>query len=108
MVPSHPLTRKLEAIRESGTPISDIVLKPLACEDIELLVADALRSDLGEAKPLARLIHEKTAGNPFFSIQFFSNLAEEALLSFDHVRKRWHWDLRWVHRPRITRITSST
>ena len=95
--PSHPLTRKLEAIRESGTPISDIVLKPLACEDIELLVADALRSDLGEAKPLARLIHEKTAGNPFFSIQFFSNLAEEALLSFDHVRKRWHWDLRKIH-----------
>jgi PAS domain S-box-containing protein len=95
--PSHPLARKLEAIRESGAPISDIILRPLACEDIELLVSDALRSDLGEVKPLARLIHEKTAGNPFFSIQFFSNLAEEALLSFDHARKRWHWDLRKIH-----------
>jgi predicted ATPase len=29
------------------------------------------------AKPLAQLIHDKTAGNPFFAIQFFSALAEE-------------------------------
>ena len=27
---------------------------------------------------------EKTGGNPFFSIQFISALAEEGLLTFDH------------------------
>jgi PAS domain S-box-containing protein len=42
---------------------------------------------------LASLIHEKTAGNPFFSIQFISELAEEGLLAFHHVEGRWFWDL---------------
>ncbi len=95
--PSHPLTRKLKEIRENGVSVSDIILTPLACEDIELLVADALRSDLAEAKPLARLIHAKTGGNPFFSIQFFSNLSAEGLISFDHVEGRWRWNLRGIY-----------
>ena len=33
------------------------------------------------AAPLAQLVHEKTAGNPFFVIQFLSALAEEGLLT---------------------------
>ena len=45
------------------------------------------------AAPLAQLVHEKTAGNPFFAIQFLSALAEEALLAFDHGAARWRWDL---------------
>ena len=47
--------------------------------------------------PLAQLIHEKTAGNPFFAIQFFSALAEEGLLTFDHGEGRWSWDLNRIH-----------
>jgi predicted ATPase len=38
-------------------------------------------------------VHEKTAGNPFFVIQFLHALAEEHLLSFDHASSRWTWDL---------------
>jgi predicted ATPase len=34
--------------------------------------------------PLAQVVHEKTAVNPFFGIQFISALTEEALLTFDH------------------------
>jgi len=48
------------------------------------------------AWPLAQLVHEKTDGNPFFAIQFFMALAEEALLVFDHGAAAWAWDL-----PRI-------
>ena len=40
----------------------------------------------GAPTPLAELIHEKTAGNPFFAIQFISALADEGLLSFDYGR----------------------
>ena len=43
------------------------------------------------------MIYDKTAENPFFAIQFISNLAEQALLSFDHTKGRWHWDLSRVH-----------
>src|SRR5262249_17386399 len=40
---------------------------------------------------------EKTAGNPFFAIQFISALAEEGLLTFDHGKGRWSWDLNRIH-----------
>jgi PAS domain S-box-containing protein len=94
--PSHRLMRKLAAIRESGAPITEVILAPLASDDIERLTMETLRSDLTEARPLARLIYDKTAGNPFFVIQFISNLAEEGSLFFDHAAGRWRWDLRQI------------
>ena len=70
---THPLTRKLEAIRNAGANVHEIALAPLACEDVRQLVADALRCDLARATPLAQLVHGKTAGNPFFVVQFLSH-----------------------------------
>ena len=49
------------------------------------------------AAPLAKLVHEKTGGNPFFAIQFLSSLVEEELLTFDHDGARWSWDLDRIH-----------
>ena len=94
---SHPLMRKLEAIREAGAIVQDIVLAPLTREDLRQLVGDSLHCEPEQAKPLAQLIHDKTAGNPFFAIQFFSALAEEDLLTFDHDERRWSWDLSRIH-----------
>jgi len=42
-------------------------------------------------------VHDKTAGNPFFAIQFISALAEEGLLRFDHDAARWRWELDRLH-----------
>ena len=95
--PTHPLMRKLDAIRQAGAIAQDIVLAPLAREDLRQLVADSLHCEPERAKPLAQLIHDKTAGNPFFAIQFFSALAEENLLTFDHGERRWSWDLNRIH-----------
>jgi len=95
--PTHPLMRRLEAIRQAGAIVKDIVLAPLAYEELRQLVADSLHCEPERAKPLAQLIHDKTAGNPFFAIQFFSALAEENLLTFDHAGRRWSWDLNRIH-----------
>ena len=90
---THPLVRKLDAMRKAGGLLHDIVLAPLTREDLDQLIADSLRCTQEHAGPLAELVHEKTTGNPFFAIQFLSALFEEGLLSFDHVDKRWSWDL---------------
>jgi PAS domain S-box-containing protein len=90
---AHPLIRKLEAIRQAGAIVQEIILAPLACEDLGRLMADSLHCEPERVFPLARLVHEKTAGNPFFSIQFISALTEEELLTFDHSEGRWSWDL---------------
>jgi PAS domain S-box-containing protein len=94
---SHPLMRKLEAIRKGGATVQEIVLAPLTREDLEQLIADALHCELDRASPLAQLIHDKTAGNPFFAIQFIASLAEEGLLAFDHGERRWCWELNRIH-----------
>jgi serine/threonine protein kinase len=98
---THPLMCKLEAIRATGR-VLDIKLAPLATDDLGNLVADSLRCDAGEARPLAGLVQAKTDGNPFFVIQFLHLLADESLLTFDHERARWSWDLGAIHAKRYT------
>jgi len=94
---AHPLTLKLEAIKNAGGKVEEITLAPLAREHLGKLIADALRSEPERAAPLAQLVHEKTGGNPFFAIQFISTLAEEGLLTYDREAARWSWDLNRIH-----------
>ena len=60
----------------------------------------------GRVKPLVALVHEKTAGNPFFAIQFLTALADEALLIFDH-GKRDGSAISTASTPNATPTTSS-
>jgi PAS domain S-box-containing protein len=90
---THPLWRKLEAIRRAGAQIHEIVLAPLTGDDLGRLMADTLHCEFERITPLALLVHAKTVGNPFFVIQFIMALAEEGLLSFDHSVGKWSWDL---------------
>jgi PAS domain S-box-containing protein len=91
--PTHPLIRKLEAIRQAGAIVQNIVLAPLSRENLAQLIADSIHCEPDRVAQLAELVHEKTAGNPFFAIQFISALAEEGLLTFDHSTAQWLWYL---------------
>jgi predicted ATPase/signal transduction histidine kinase len=91
--PSHPLMSTLDAIRSTGARVHEIMLAPLGLDDVSRLVADCLHCECAHARPLAKLMREKTGGNPFFAIQFFSALAEEKLLVFDPATRAWQWDI---------------
>jgi PAS domain S-box-containing protein len=91
--PTHPLMSKLEAIRRSRVKLQEIALAPLTQEDMEQLIADSVHCEPDQTCALAELVHEKTTGNPFFAIQFLSELADEGLLAFNHGEGRWTWDL---------------
>jgi PAS domain S-box-containing protein len=90
---AHPLIRKLEAIRKAGAVVHEIVLTPLAREDLGRLIGDALHCEPERVTALAELIHEKTTGNPFFANQLVSVLVEEGLLTLDYGEGRWSWNL---------------
>ena len=92
----HPLMLKLDAIRKAGAAVQEIALAPLTFKDLTELIADAFHCEPKRAGPLALLVHGKTAGNPFFAIQFLSALAEEGLAAFDHGEGRWCWDLNGI------------
>jgi predicted ATPase/signal transduction histidine kinase/GAF domain-containing protein/CheY-like chemotaxis protein len=88
-----PLMQTLDEIRRSAATVSEVALAPLALHDVERLIADSLHCEREHARPLSQLVQEKTAGNPFFVIQFISELAEEGLIAFDCIRKAWNWDV---------------
>ena len=95
---SHPLTLTLDSIRQSQARVRDIALTPLAPNDVEQLIADALFCTTARAAALAHLVYEKAMGNPFFTVQFITGLATEGLLVFDASTAGWSWD--------VTRIRS--
>jgi predicted ATPase len=99
---AHPVMRMLDAIKSAGETVTEITLVPLGREHLGQLLADALRCWPKQVAPLAELVLEKTAGNPFFAIQFIFSLAEEGLLAFDHDAARWSWELDRIHAKRYT------
>ncbi len=99
----HPLTRTLEGIRRAGkVPVHEIVLAPLFVDDVERLVADTLHCMPEHARNLATLVYEKSGGNPFFTIQFLTALAEERLLTFEPDAAAWRWDIARIHAKNFT------
>ena len=94
---AHPLMRKLETIRQAGGEVQEVQLSPLLQDHLGQLVADSLHCEPARCAALAQLVHEKTAGNPFFVIRFLHTLSEEGLLAFDHDDARWCWDLDRIH-----------
>ena len=69
------------------------MLAPLGLDDVERLIADALHCEPSSAGTLTLVVHEKTGGNPFFAIQFITELEEEGLLRLDGDAGAWTWDL---------------
>jgi len=99
---THPLMQRLAAIRSAGGRVQEIVLAPLGLDDVGRLVADAVQCEVAHAAPLAHLVHTKTDGNPFFTIQFLAALAEEGLLAIDYAEGRWSWDLERIRAKEYT------
>ena len=101
--PSHPLMLTLRSIGKSDLLVQDVVLGPLSHGDVDQLVADILHQGCTRTQPLlARLVYEKSAGNPYFVIQFLTALAEERLLRFDPREANWQWDVDRIRTRRIT------
>jgi predicted ATPase/signal transduction histidine kinase len=90
---SHPLTRMVDEVRSAGTRVSTIALGPIPPEHHAVLLAEALRCRVDDAAPLADLVYEKTAGNPFFAIQFLTALHEERLIELDEGTGAFRWDV---------------
>ncbi|WP_438044556.1 sensor histidine kinase [Sorangium sp. So ce128] len=102
VTPSHPLMRTLDKAREEDARISDIALGPLSRDDLAALVSDALHRSREDAAPLSNLVHEKTAGNPFFAIQFLTALHEERLIEFDERAEAFRWDVAKIREKGFT------
>jgi PAS domain S-box-containing protein len=89
----QPLLVALDDLRANGTRVSAIVLSALTLDDVCRLIAHTVHGNEELVRPLARLVVDKTGGNPFFTIQLLTELATESLLSFDAGAAAWRWNL---------------
>ncbi|HEV8622902.1 MAG TPA: AAA family ATPase [Acidimicrobiia bacterium] len=89
--PDGPLPQALDALDPARVHRLD--LGPLPLDVVVDLVADSLRTSREEATSLGVLVHERTAGNPFFVGQFLLSLTEDGLIRFAADTGRWLWDL---------------
>jgi predicted ATPase/signal transduction histidine kinase/ActR/RegA family two-component response regulator len=89
----HPLSLAIEEIKKTGAIVNQITIGPLQLDDLNQLVADTLHCDLCQAEPLAKLVEQKTQGNPFFATQFLKALHQEKLITFsaNDGQLGWGW-----------------
>lgn len=91
--PDHRLRVRLDSIRRAQAKITELTLQSLSLEHVGELLAASLHTSAEAVQALAALVHGKTRGNPFFTLQFISMLSTEGLLAFDHEKSRWEWSL---------------
>ncbi|XXX73092.1 AAA family ATPase [Sorangium sp. So ce134] len=91
--PLHPLARMLERARGAGAPVREIEIAPLSTRDVQRLVADTVQTSCEDSASLAQLVHERTAGNPFFATQFLAMLHKEGMIEADLRAGAFRWDI---------------
>ncbi|WP_053373467.1 AAA family ATPase [Paenibacillus sp. FJAT-27812] len=81
-------------VKDSG--IHFIKIDPLGYLDVIQYVADVLHDKASRIKPLAEIIYQKTAGNPFYVQQLLQFIFDEKLLYFNSKHARWDWHIKSI------------
>ncbi|MDK1491883.1 AAA family ATPase [Sinorhizobium sp. 7-81] len=81
----------IDTWRRSATPLTEISLRSLSVEAVQEIIATVLRNEPAAVASIAEIIHDKTAGNPFFVKQLLQALFEEGAIVFSVAARTWTW-----------------
>lgn len=98
----HPLLLTLADLQADQVPIQTLVLAPLSFADVDRWIADTLHCSPMTARPLSRLVYQKTRGNPFFTAQFLRALYADGWITFNQQRRYWQCDIAQVQTLALT------
>lgn len=80
---SDPLDLSLQQIKVLvSVTLTEILLNGLSCDDVNVMVSEALCYPRRLTHTLSNLIHQKSTGNPLFVKEFLNDLAVENLLNY--------------------------
>ncbi len=86
-----PTGRCLAFINKECENIETIHVTDLNIEDTNNLVSSVLEQESERTMDLTKVIHGKTAGNPFFVVQFMQMLRHESFLNYNFQTLQWEW-----------------
>jgi predicted ATPase/GAF domain-containing protein len=87
----HPAYPALEEFKKSDKS-SAMIVKPLNLEDVARFIVDTVHCNPDKADSLARIIHRKTRGNPFFVRSLFYHLYTSHFICYHQEWHQWEWD----------------
>ena len=94
----HPFLMTLKDIEDNGQSPAVLTLKPLTDKHIFDLTSDTLQSNDESTNALAKLLHRKTEGSPFFVSEFLKMLHYKKLLYFNFEDNEWCWNIDTIDR----------
>lgn len=98
----HPIRLLLRKLQDAGLAAPTLHLPALSEDNVQRIVADALRQESAQVLQLGSLIHDKTDGNPFFVRQFLEAMHRDGVLAFDRGTRSWTWEVVEVIERTIT------
>ncbi|MBI9090533.1 MAG: AAA family ATPase [Desulfobacterium sp.] len=91
--PVHPLTTTMARIETEGRKLNRLPLSPLTLSQTIELISGSLQTKKDRITELAELSLKRTAGNPFFIVEFLNSLNAKKHLRFNVTNLEWEWDL---------------
>lgn len=88
---THHLFEIIENTKLNVNKPKIINLQSLNINDIDYLLSDILQSSKEEVEDLAKQIHSKTRGNPFFTVELINTLHRQGILYPDTALGKWQW-----------------
>ncbi|KAL7473725.1 hypothetical protein ACHAXS_014292 [Conticribra weissflogii] len=85
-----------------GVPSTNVKLTGLEESILNALLSDTLYAFPRRAKPLSRIVFQKTNGNPYFVKAFLKSLVDRQILNYSLRERRWVWELGRISSEDIT------
>ncbi|SCC09635.1 Predicted ATPase [Kosakonia oryzendophytica] len=83
----------LTRLRHAARQTVESVPQPLSGKAVSRWLATIFQTRPAATTELAKLIHEKTGGNPLFVHEFFKRIVEDGLVSHSPYQGKWQYDL---------------
>ena len=99
---THRLITMINNIKENGVLPAEVSLPPLDQESINWLCADSLHHEESKVSELAKLVNQKTSGNPFFIEELLQMLYDKKLINFCTETGSWGWSLKNIVEHQIS------
>lgn len=88
----QPYPELIELLERYSKQSAQLKLEPLKLEAVHEMIDILLKMpDSEKTASLAQIVLQKTAGNPFFVLQFMNVLVDEGLLQFSTATFEWSW-----------------
>ncbi len=88
----------LASLKPYGSVLTEMTLQPFDEELVKKIICKSfqckkIKGKKSKAAGLAKIIHEKTGGNPFYLKQAIDNFVEQGLIYYEKENDAWQWSL---------------